>query len=368
MRIWPCLLIAYIISGAASDAWAVAIPILDPGFDIYIANTLNLVPDNRLPNQGSPGAGGGPITGVGLLNFDTFGPAGMGDIPAGWIATGQKPSGAANTGRIRCDDCFLDDSGTMASINSSHDESDPTTQGKFSQTLSGVLVQPRTLYKATVEVSDLDIRNHGPFMPSDDNLVLGDPARIVLSLSAQASPTEIVDLGGTLEFSPITPGGFGTAADRISGGKELLTLTVTTGDTVPAGDLTISFTSAGVFGDLPSTFAASAQTFFDNVGLDATPLNVGHAGDYNSDGNVDAADYVLWRNTNINGAQGYADWRANFGSLSSVGGGITNTGVPEPAAVAVLFLAAAQIVLGGRLRSHLRANKMVKVVRSIIVA
>jgi hypothetical protein len=36
-------------------------------------------------------------------------------------------------------------------------------------------------------------------------------------------------------------------------------------------------------------------------------------GDYNQNGAVDAADYVVWRDTNINGAQGYADWRTNFG-------------------------------------------------------
>jgi autotransporter-associated beta strand protein len=36
-------------------------------------------------------------------------------------------------------------------------------------------------------------------------------------------------------------------------------------------------------------------------------------GDYNNDGQVDARDYVVWRKTGINGAQGYTDWRSNFG-------------------------------------------------------
>ncbi len=36
--------------------------------------------------------------------------------------------------------------------------------------------------------------------------------------------------------------------------------------------------------------------------------------DYNGDGTVDAADYVVWRKTGINGQQGYDDWRANFGA------------------------------------------------------
>jgi hypothetical protein len=40
-------------------------------------------------------------------------------------------------------------------------------------------------------------------------------------------------------------------------------------------------------------------------------------GDYNADGKVDAADYVYWRKNNNNGAQGYTDWRANFGASGS---------------------------------------------------
>jgi hypothetical protein len=44
------------------------------------------------------------------------------------------------------------------------------------------------------------------------------------------------------------------------------------------------------------------------------------AGDYNGDGSVDAADYVVWRKSNINGQQGYDDWRANFGNSGGGGG------------------------------------------------
>ena len=55
-------------------------------------------------------------------------------------------------------------------------------------------------------------------------------------------------------------------------------------------------------------------------------------GDYNDDGTVDAADYVVWRRTDGSPA-GYNTWRANFG-MSSPGDGSGNgsTAVPEPAA------------------------------------
>jgi hypothetical protein len=66
------------------------------------------------------------------------------------------------------------------------------------------------------------------------------------------------------------------------------------------------------------------------------------AGDYNRDGSVDAADYVVWRKTG--GMQeGYETWRANFGR--TVGRGSNATGpattfVPEPASAWLLMLAA----------------------------
>ena len=77
--------------------------------------------------------------------------------------------------------------------------------------------------------------------------------------------------------------------------------------------------------------------------LDASALVVPRPGDFNSDGKVDAADYVVWRKSN--GSQsGYNTWRSHFGS--SVGSGAagyplgasvaTLSAVPEPATI-VLF-------------------------------
>ncbi len=76
-------------------------------------------------------------------------------------------------------------------------------------------------------------------------------------------------------------------------------------------------------------------------------------GDYTHDGVVDLADYVVWRNTGINGPQGYNDWRAHFGestpgfAMSSQAGGALSV-VPEPAALSILAIGAAIICFGGR--------------------
>jgi hypothetical protein len=55
-------------------------------------------------------------------------------------------------------------------------------------------------------------------------------------------------------------------------------------------------------------------------------------GDFNDDGTVDAADYVVWRTTNDT-QTGYNKWRANFGrSLSFVGAsGSTRLSSPKSA-------------------------------------
>lgn len=64
-------------------------------------------------------------------------------------------------------------------------------------------------------------------------------------------------------------------------------------------------------------------------------------GDFNLDGVVDAADYVVWRKTD--GTQsGYDTWRMHFGETLGDGSGATaNVTVPEPATLVMLVMAAA---------------------------
>jgi hypothetical protein len=75
-------------------------------------------------------------------------------------------------------------------------------------------------------------------------------------------------------------------------------------------------------------------------------------GDYNLDGIVDAADYIVWRKTDGTQA-GYDRWRTNFGATSAGIGAGSGSGataglsssahptVPEPASALLLILAAA---------------------------
>jgi hypothetical protein len=82
-------------------------------------------------------------------------------------------------------------------------------------------------------------------------------------------------------------------------------------------------------------------------------------GDFNSDGKVDAGDYVIWRkNNNTNNALAndnglgtpigpahYNLWRANFGNPPGAGSGLSAGAVPEPASILLGVLALIGLLL-----------------------
>jgi autotransporter-associated beta strand protein len=72
------------------------------------------------------------------------------------------------------------------------------------------------------------------------------------------------------------------------------------------------------------------------------------AGDFNADGRVDMADYIVWRKSG--GTTGdYNDWRTNFGRTSpGAGSGSSldgNSAVPEPSAVVLVILGIIAVAL-----------------------
>jgi peptidyl-tRNA hydrolase len=90
----------------------------------------------------------------------------------------------------------------------------------------------------------------------------------------------------------------------------------------------------------------------------------GVPGDYNGNGTVDAADYVVWR-TNDGTQTGYDTWRANFGRAASSGAGDTGSAsasanplsatVPEPASARLFGLATAALIVSRRTTGRSRS-------------
>jgi hypothetical protein len=92
------------------------------------------------------------------------------------------------------------------------------------------------------------------------------------------------------------------------------------------------------------------------------------SGDYNASGAVDAADYVLWRDTTgqtvspFSGADGdgsgsidagdYHWWRSRFGAASAGSANVAHMWIPEPTTVSLLIAVLSSQIAGGRREKH----------------
>jgi hypothetical protein len=106
------------------------------------------------------------------------------------------------------------------------------------------------------------------------------------------------------------------------------------------------------------TFAVPDNILSDNNGGVSVLIQLtgdGVAADYNGNGAVDAADYVVWRNggplanevatLGMATAEDYTEWRGRFGSTSGSGTGATaENAVPEPVTVGIAILLSIMIM------------------------
>jgi hypothetical protein len=103
-------------------------------------------------------------------------------------------------------------------------------------------------------------------------------------------------------------------------------------------------------------------TYLGGTGNDLVLRAPGLLGDYNGNGAVDAADYVLWRkggplqneadNQGIVNGQDYVEWRARFGNSAGSGTGalVGSTAVPEPTTAFLVLFGLVALADGSRKR------------------
>ncbi len=127
---------------------------------------------------------------------------------------------------------------------------------------------------------------------------------------------------------------------------------------------TMTFTS-GTFGATGSGATNIMDEYFSGMGI-ITVMGANLPGDYNNDGKVDAADYVVWRNdpSNNGGPGGYNTWRANFGMTAGSGTALPSTemlsaAVPEPASI-VLSMLPLVSMLFWRQKARFQVSKIIR--------
>jgi hypothetical protein len=108
--------------------------------------------------------------------------------------------------------------------------------------------------------------------------------------------------------------------------------------------------------------SSTSDANYDNVHVEFTGATAGVQGDYNSNGVVDAADYVVWRNgvaplpnevtgvtTGSTTSEDYDAWRARFGNTAGSGSSSFSAGaVPEPTTAFLMLVGAAALAIGRR--------------------
>jgi hypothetical protein len=163
------------------------------------------------------------------------------------------------------------------------------------------------------------------------------------NLSMATGDSLAIRLGGTTptQFDSLTVGGDAALAGSLN-------VSLTGGFTLaPSQSFTIvdiAGTASGGFsglteGALFGSFGGTELfiTYAGGNGNDVT-LFTNLPGDYNGDGHVNAADYVVWRKTDGT-PPGYNTWRANFGrTTGSASSTATGAPVPEPATLALVLL------------------------------
>ena len=160
------------------------------------------------------------------------------------------------------------------------------------------------------------------------------------SFTLDSTATLAMELGGTAAGSQYDQLNF-TGAGVLGGS---LDVSLTGGFTPQQGQAFTLFsggTLSGAFSSIQLPDLVSGLAWNTSQLYTTGILAVGLAGDFNGDGVVDTADYVVWRKglDTIYSPSDYNVWRSNFGQTAGSGAGaVVSTAVPEPTTLVLLLV------------------------------
>ena len=203
-----------------------------------------------------------------------------------------------------------------------------TIQG--SVVYSGTKINNNLIVNVNASTGQAQLKNDSPFTIQLDGYAVYSNSGSLQPANGKWFSLKDRGITGWEEALPTT-----TAVNELN---ENGSLTLTPGSGYDLGEL---YKSIGGTQDLRLEFLQVGQDLPSNglvvYGAFGSVPPPGLAGDYTNNGVVDAADYVLWRKNNINGAAGYTTWRANFGKPPGSGSGLNAAAVPEPSTIGLLF-------------------------------
>jgi hypothetical protein len=193
----------------------------------------------------------------------------------------------------------------------------------------------------------------------------------VLQLDVDASNHTEPPADPTIDFT--VTGGFafklntfqiGNATDQFEAPYRWVISLIRLSDMVTVNTQTTGFMSAGNKETVTFNYTGDPdedyRLLFDDEGADAvrtaidnfsfSQVSAGVNGDYNNNGKVDAADYVLWRNGDSpdSSQAGYNLWKANFGNPPGSGSGLGSSAVPEPSTLRLMGVLLIGLATGSR--------------------
>jgi fibronectin-binding autotransporter adhesin len=188
---------------------------------------------------------------------------------------------------------------------------------------------------------------------SGNNTVNGGTLAIS-GVSATAGTGNVTVNGGTFDIASGVANAIADTATLTIDGAGMVNLGSGINELIAGLTLDGMMQAGGTYGSSTSGAEFQFDEWFSGMGV-LTVVDVGLDGDYNGDGRVDAADYVVWRkNPAAFGGHpaGYNTWRANFGTGGGGSGALSgHAAVPEPTTM-LLLLSGITAMLCACVRRH----------------